>query len=104
MMRRRLRPWPKTVNNLTSDVLLPLHMLKALRGSITSREYLDIGLEASQVGARISVFLCARSPFILRPLKGRDCALVGDLFVLGIMYGEVRSMCDGRSLMLSVLY
>ena len=63
---------------------------------ITAQGLLGIGPEAMKANDKIAVFLGARSPFVIRPLDGGDLALVGDAFVLGLMHGEVRGMCERR--------
>lgn len=61
---------------------------------VTAQGRLGIGPEATKPGDQIAVFQGARSPFVIRLLDGGDFALDGDAFVLGLMHGEVRDMCE----------
>lgn len=61
---------------------------------VTAQGRLGIGPEATKPGDQIAVFQGARSPFVIRLLDSGDSALVGDSFVLGLMHGEVRDMCQ----------
>jgi hypothetical protein len=59
---------------------------------VTHDGYLGIGPESTHPGDHIAVLDGARSPFILKAVKGGDYALLGDSSVLGLMLGEVRDL------------
>lgn len=68
---------------------------KARKVCITSKGYIGLAPDLTEVGDEVCIFQGARAPFILRNI-GDAYNVVGDAFVLNLMKGEALEMNDSR--------